>query len=287
MIDANEPVVSAEELDAAIKQADSQAAMLRRGEDIGNASSQDSEQGLNPEPLQPSESTVKIIKAHEKIDDLSGDAEWYIDKNTKGNGPRPEWLQEGVTLEDQAKRAHGLRQQVSRIKHAPEEYSINVDPVIAEFFDIKSDDPLLEEYKLLGLEHDVSQEAFDAFLNKNLDIQAGEVLKQIENNQAEFKEYGIDPDDTFEQVTNWIKNNLGEDDKNLVNDKILTAPQLYLMKKIINKFAGLDNMPTDFAQAEPMSETEKSERLQAAMRDGFSLNEVLMDLFPDLKSYQG
>lgn len=212
------------------------------------------------------------------LNDLDGTAKWYWSKGVPGEGEKPEWLHEGKTVEDMAKRADALRSQVSQFQKAPEEYVVNVDPEISEYFAITSDDPLIEKVKEIGLSYNLSQEGFDNLLTTYLNFKSENAIKEIEARDHEFKEMGINEEETFSRISNWAKNNLGADEVQILENMSLTAPQMKLMSSIVNKFASSQNLPGKAQADNAISRRQQQKELAAAMENGIT-NEDLHRLF--------
>lgn len=205
------------------------------------------------------------------VDDLSGDPKWYWDKNTPGAGDRPEWLPDTYkTVEDLAKRAEGLRKQVSQIKNAPEngEYTLNVDPEVAEYFNVKSDDPLINSFKQKALESNISQDGFNSLLDMYFNHQLTVIEERMANENKEFEKLKINPTETYERLKSWGTNNLSSDDAEVMMGMSLTPTQMKVMTSIINKFAGSNNLPSSMPPAATMNENERMDIVKDYMKRG-------------------
>lgn len=215
---------------------------------------------------------------HMDVDAWTGDARWYWAKDVPGDGDRPDWLPDGTTVEDMAKRAEGLRKQISSIKHAPPEYSINIDPEIGEVMGITPDDPLIQEFKNIALGADISQEGFNEILNMYMEHQAGIILNQMDENKAQLEAWGIDGDEAFTQIENWAKNNLPLEDAQILSEMTMSAPQMRVVQSMIKKFCGDTNIAGSVSDSY-LSREQQLEEVQKLMRGGVGSLERINKLY--------
>lgn len=215
---------------------------------------------------------------HLDVDDFSGKSKWYWDKDVPGDGDRPDWLPEGSTVSDLARRAEGLRKQIGQIKHAPSEYSLDIDPAITEIMGITKDDPLIEEFKIKALGADISQEGFNELLNMYLEHQAGVMLSQMDAQESQFAEYGIDADETFDHIQNWANNNLSNDEAEILSNMSLSAPQMKVIQGIIRRVSGHENIAGAVTENYISREQQLSE-VQKLMNGGIGSLERLNKLY--------
>ena len=239
---------------------------------------------------QPNQSTQPYVSVSpadlQNRPDLTGEPQWFVREGVPGEGEKPEWLIDGKTMEDQAKyakdmenRANGLRQQVSKITHAPEEYEVKLDSEISEHLGITNDDPLIEAFKGYAKEADMSQETFAGAVDMFLEFQAGQVLESMDNQEKMLKDFGLDGDKTFEQLNNWVTVNNDETDQEAMKS-ISDAKTLRLINNIISKTTNMQNIPSELS---PMNfKSKRDMQLETArkfMEGGIGANSALMDAY--------
>ncbi len=201
--------------------------------------------------------------------------EWMWSKENPGEGKRPDWLPENTTVEDLAKRALGLRKQLSQKVNAPDEYKLEVDSEIAEHFKLNDDDALFSNFKGIAKEHNMTQEAFSEIMNMYLENMSASTLKVMDSQESQFKELGINAEESFERVSNWADNNLPEDSASIMKDMSLSAPQMKLLTSIIDKFSTGNNLPGDLGANQPMTQESRFNRMKEISSTGkVSLEEV-------------
>jgi hypothetical protein len=217
------------------------------------------------------------ISANKAVSEVESNTnpEWSWSKETPGEGKRPDWLPENTTVEDMAKRAVGLRKQLSQKVNAPEEYALEVDEEIANHFQLNNEDPLYNQFKEKAKEYNMTQEAFTGIMNMYLESMSANTLKALDSQESQFKELGINAEETFERVSNWADNNLPEDSASIMKDMSLSAPQMKLMTSIIDKFSTGNNLPGELGANQPMTEEKRFERMKEISKSGtVSLEEI-------------
>lgn len=201
--------------------------------------------------------------------DITGDPQWYYAEGVPGEGNRPEWLPDDMNMmqySEQAKnfeeRANGLRKQLGSQTHAPEEYTVSLDQEVADYFNITSDDPLITNFMETAKEADLSQEGFNSIINSHFEKQAEMAVSQMEAQEAEFKDMGIDADKTFDQISNWMNVNLSPEATDAFSDFITSAPHMKAMQEFISKTSTMNNIPSDIT---PMNfKSERNNQLDIA-----------------------
>lgn len=204
----------------------------------------------------------------ERRDDLSGAPKLYLDKDTPLDFEAPDWLPEGTTVKDLHNRVEGLRKQLGNLKSAPEEYTVNIDPNIAQIFELESNDPMIEQYREVALKNNISQEGFDEVLNMYLDFQAGQAIEEMDFQEKQFQEMGIDQEETFSYISNWARSNLNPDEAEIMENMSMTAPQMKLMTGIIKKFAGQSNIADTVQTPEVFNDDRRLKELKNLMNGG-------------------
>lgn len=242
-------------------------------------------QEAEPLPMAPNEHGVASIKPGEHLDteDMSGNKNLYINKNatfdvTVLDEDERELLEielKDRTVVDLAKRMRGLREQLGKIKNAPEEYTINLDPEISENYEIDVEDKLLNEYKDWSLSANVSQDDFNVMLNKFISIQDNIARSHQEEMTKQFEEYGIDAEETYKKLTTWASNNLSAEGKSLMEDEAITPNSMKLITEIVSKFAGSHNLPADIGSSINQNDEQRLSELSKYMKGGIgSLNHI-------------
>ena len=257
---------------------------------------------------------IKSVSPADLIDrnDLTGEPNWYWSKDVPGDGDRPEWLPEGKTVEDLAKRADGLRKQLSQHGKYEEEteevpdnsyndssqleeiypdnsyndssqleeiYPLNVDEEIAEKLGIDNDDPMILDFRKIAKEIELEPDAFSRIMNLYIDNQAKNVIDHMTNNEEECKKLGLNPDKAYDQIDNWADHNLEPDDAEILKNCALSAPEMKVILGIINKFSNINNIPSDI-YADPASlDEQRREAMSQYMNGGIGTLKKINELY--------
>lgn len=195
--------------------------------------------------------------------DLTGEPQWYYSEGIAGEGDRPEWLPEGMNMmqygeqsKNNEERANGLRRELSGVKHAPETYTVSIDEDIASYFGIEDNDPMIETFMSSAKDSDLSQEGFNNILTAYFEKQSELVMNRMDAADAEFKEMGMNKDETFEQLSNWMNINLSVESADAFSNFITSAPAAKAMQEFISKTSTMNNIPTNVGQHNYRTERE-------------------------------
>ena len=144
-------------------------------------------------------------------------ADWYHDEDTPGVGEKPEWLSDKYNnVAEQAKAQGELRKLLSGFTGAPEEYKLNIDPMLEMTPDqIDLEDPLMMGFKEWAKESNLSQDGFDKIVNMKL-LQEYRMGEEFAKTMEEFtqNEMAKLSDEEYEQqgvMAQWGKNNLPQE----------------------------------------------------------------------------
>lgn len=163
------------------------------------------------------------------------DGEYFLAENIKGNGERPEWYlsDKYQSVADQAKAYTELQKKFGGFTGAPKDGYANPEG-------FEDGDELLEQFKSVALESNMSQDTFSKLFDL-YQAQAG-VNEQI-SVEAEMAKLGDNAEQRIRQVESFLRNNAGdayEEIQNMAND----ANSIMLIEKMINVMAP-KKMPID------------------------------------------
>lgn len=163
--------------------------------------------------------------------------EWFLAEGVPGVGEKPEWYAESKykTVAEQAAAQPELRKALGGREKSPEEYTVNLAEEVKDVaIDVNSD--LFKNFSKYAHEKKLSQEDFDKAINmysaahKNSNT---EFMKAIENDIGdEYKNLGLDYQKSKEELTNWLFNNAGENNKEFI-EKALLDPYLAKVVQLI------------------------------------------------------
>lgn len=162
--------------------------------------------------------------------------QWHWDDGVRGDGDRPDWLQERYkSVADQAKAYSELEKKFGEFKGAPKD-GYNFDAVQQ----LDKDDPLLQHFSQTFKDLNLSQKGFERIASEFIELQNQSAQKQM---QEEFKKLGPDAKQQVTQAVNWINNTFNDDVAKTMQTWMQTAQDVEAIKGLM-AMSPKSNAPT-------------------------------------------
>lgn len=236
------------------------------------------------------EGEVKITSVSELADrpDITQkseypDAKWFRAEGVPGDGDVPEWHDptKYPTVEDQAKAAHGLRQQLSQRQQAaeramsvPDNYEVNVSQDLKDAGgDINQEDPFFGKFVEVAKQNGYTQDQFDAALNLHLSNYMAEVTASEESSNADMdnyieeqlKELGPNGNQRVQDVTNFIQNSGMPDDLKEIAAQNVDSAEMVRVFEYLRDAMNVSSVPGNIPTSATPNKTH--EELQKMLAD--------------------
>ena len=151
---------------------------------------------------------------------------WMYADELPGQGEKPEWFMDKYkSVAEQAKAYPELAKKFGAFTGAPEEYSIPEESVF-------TGDPMLESFKELARESNMSQEGFSKVLTWYESTQMDNVEAM---RAAEIEAIGKDRDVRIKSVNDWAKANLDPEGYEDLKSTLTTASAFRVVERLIDK----------------------------------------------------
>jgi hypothetical protein len=157
------------------------------------------------------------------------DSAWYLSEGVAGQGEAPDWFKAGkyATIADQAQAYNGLESKLGSFTGAPKD---GYETVIPEGMNVEipSDDPLMTNFNEWAQAAGLSQDAHSELLGVYLNGMAGEQPDM----EAEMKRIGPDANQRIQDMVQWGKGNLDENEFETLQSMATTAEGFQLLERM-------------------------------------------------------
>lgn len=152
--------------------------------------------------------------------------DWHWGEGVKGNGNKPEWLQERYkSVADQAQAYSELERKFGEFKGAPKD-GYNFESIEG----LNKDDPLLKHFSQTFKDLNLSQAGFERLTNEFIQLQLQGSQAQME---GELKKLGPGAKQTIGQVAGWINNMFTPDIAKTMQGWLQTADDVQAVQALI------------------------------------------------------
>ena len=200
--------------------------------------------------------------------ETSQEPAWYLDDNTPGSGPRPDWLPAKYKkVSDLGKSYAEAEKRLGGFTGAPEKYDI-------ASLELDENDPTIQALADVGKKHNMNQEVFQEMVGRLVSIQ--ETTEQM-NIEAEVSKLGKDGERMLTEYKNWVKDYLPAAEREVVGNWIKTSDDLRAFNKMMahthmsqvpthetmhmaNKFEGVQELRAELVKNKAKFDTDATYR---------------------------
>lgn len=154
----------------------------------------------------------------------SNEPAWYLDDNTPGQGPRPDWLPEKYKkVSDLGKSYIEAQKKLGGFSGAPEKYDL-------ETLEVDENDPTIQTLVDIGKKHNMNQSVMAEIVGRLTSIQ--ETTEQM-NIEQEVKKLGADGQRMLTEYKNWVNDYVPAPEREAVTGWIKNADDLKAFNRIM------------------------------------------------------